>query len=192
MILNCPHCENEFYVPDELAGETVNCHKCKRPVLAPAKAKVPGEEAAIVTDFDLRHGAVAETKAEADTQTQTGTKMQTCNRITPRRGFRRLALLVSLILGPLVFIGLAIRSGYALGYYLIWVNSFFELLEGLSPTTRVLLEFVMLWAGGFAVVWAFYSLGSFIVSGFFETNCKTLPSLRLRSGLKAISGRAND
>jgi hypothetical protein len=20
MILNCPHCENEFYVPDELAG----------------------------------------------------------------------------------------------------------------------------------------------------------------------------
>jgi predicted Zn finger-like uncharacterized protein len=49
MILNCPHCENEFYIHDELAGVTVNCHKCKKPVEAPAKTVVTVEESGSVT-----------------------------------------------------------------------------------------------------------------------------------------------
>ena len=36
MIANCPYCRNEFYVPVDLGGRTVNCAKCKKPVHAPA------------------------------------------------------------------------------------------------------------------------------------------------------------
>lgn len=35
MIANCPYCQNEFYVPVDLGGETVKCAKCRKPVHAP-------------------------------------------------------------------------------------------------------------------------------------------------------------
>ena len=35
MIANCPYCQNEFYVPVDLGGETVKCARCRKPVHAP-------------------------------------------------------------------------------------------------------------------------------------------------------------
>jgi len=35
LIANCPYCQNEFYVPVDLGGETVKCAKCRKPVHAP-------------------------------------------------------------------------------------------------------------------------------------------------------------
>jgi hypothetical protein len=35
LIANCPYCQNEFYFPVDLGGETVKCTKCRKPVHAP-------------------------------------------------------------------------------------------------------------------------------------------------------------
>ena len=170
MILNCPHCENEFYIHDELAGVTVNCHKCKKPVEAPAKTVVTVEESGSVAgDNDLQAAA----KTGAHTTTEAGTKPHKHKRITLCRGFRRLTLLVSVLLGPLIFLGVAIRGDYTLNNYLICVNETFGFLVSLNPTLRVAIEFALLWAGGFVLVWAFYCLLWFVATGFYDAGEQT-------------------
>ena len=165
MILNCPHCENEFYIRDELAGKTVNCHKCKKPVDAPSKTIVTGDDGVPVAGQDNLPGAP---KVETHMKTEAGTKPHKHKRITLRRGFRRLTLLVSVLLGPLIFLGVAIRGGYSLDNYLICVNTTFGFLHDLNPTLRVGVEFGLLWLSGFVFVWAFYCLLWFVAAGFFE------------------------
>jgi predicted Zn finger-like uncharacterized protein len=164
MILNCPHCENEFYVRDELAGETVNCHKCKRPVQAPAKpAPTSDNEGTIVTSFDFRQGA----KPGMETKTkQHDSKVK----ITPRRGFRRLALLASVIIGPVIFFSISGVGSFTINDYLLLVRSIFDFgfFESANETVRVGVEFIAIWVSGFIVVWALYWLLSFLVRGFFD------------------------
>lgn len=166
MILNCPHCENEFYVRDELAGETVNCHKCKRPVQAPAKpAPTSDNEGSIVTSFDYRQGA----KPGMETKTkQHDLKV----RITPGRGFRRLGLIASILLGPVVFFAVEGAGGFTINDYLLLVRSIFGFLESANETVQVGVEFIVIWVSGFIVVWALYWLLSFLVRGFFDEGSK--------------------
>lgn len=165
MILNCPHCENEFYIRDEFAGKTVNCHKCKKPVDAPAKPVVTGDESGLVAgDNDLKGAA----KTGAHTSTEAGTMPHKHKKITLRRGFRRLVLLVSVLLGPLIFLSVAIRGDDTLNNYLICVNATFGFLNSLNPTLCVAIEFALLLVGGFVLVWAIYGLLFFVVAGFFE------------------------
>ena len=171
MILNCPHCENEFYVRDELAGEAVNCHKCKRPVQAPAKsAPTSDKEGTIVTDYNFRQGAKPgmETKTEADTKAQHDTKVRT----TPRRGFRRLALVASVMVGPVSFFAISGVGGFTINDYLMLVRSIFGFFESANETVRVGVEFIVIWVSGFIVVWAIYWLLSFLVRGFYDAGSK--------------------
>jgi predicted Zn finger-like uncharacterized protein len=170
MILNCPHCENEFYIHDELAGVTVNCHKCKKPVEAPAKTVVTVEESGSVAgEYDLQ----AAPKAETHIKTEPGSKPHRHKRITLQRGFRRLTLLVSVLLGPLIFLSMAIRGDYTLNNYLIFIHAAFGFLDGLDPTLRVALEYALLWVGGFVVIWAIYGLIWFVAAGFFDAREET-------------------
>ena len=165
MILNCPHCENQFYVPDERAGETVNCHKCKRPVEAPAKpAPANDKDGSIVTSFDLSKRAKPGTETEAVANVRHDLKV----RLTFRRGFRRLALLLSVMLGPLAFFAISGVGGFSFNDYLLLVRSIFGFYESVNETVRVGVEFVVIWVSGFIVVWVFYLFLSFVVRGFYD------------------------
>ncbi len=165
MILNCPHCENEFYIHDELAGVTVNCHKCKKPVEAPAKTVVIVEESGSVAGDTNLQGVA---KAETHIKTESGSKPHKHKRITLSRGFRRLTLLVSVLLGPVIFLSVAIRGDYTLNNYLIFIHATFGFLDGLNPTLRVAIEFGLLWVCGFVLVWMIYGLLWFVATGFYD------------------------
>lgn len=166
MILKCPHCENEFYVRDELAGETVNCHKCKRPVQAPEKpAPRSDNEGTIVTSFDLG----LRSKPEAETEAVTKERNDSKSKLTFRRGFRRLALLLSVMLGPIAFFAIEGAGGFTINDYLLLIRSSFPFLENANETLRAGVEFVAICLGGFIVVWALYLLASFIVQGFLDS-----------------------
>ena len=169
MILNCPHCENEFYIHDELAGVTVNCHKCKKPVEAPAKTVVTVEESDSVAGQDTLPLPTAP-KAETPLKTGAGTKPHKHKRITLCRGFRRLTLLVSVICGPLIFIIVAIRGDYTLNNYPIFIHKAFGFFDGLKLTlgVAIAIEYALFWLGGLVAVWAIYGLFWFIATGFFE------------------------
>ena len=172
MILNCPHCENEFYVRDEFAGKTVNCHKCKKPVDAPSKTVVTSDDGGSVAgDNDLQGTA----KIEAHTSREVGTKPHKHKRITLCRGFRRLTLLVSVLLGPLIFLSVAIRGDYTLNNYPIFINKSFGFFVGLKLTlgVAIAIEYALFWVGGFVVVWAIYGLLWFIVAGFYDAGEQT-------------------
>jgi predicted Zn finger-like uncharacterized protein len=165
MILNCPHCENEFYIHDELAGVTVNCHKCKKPVDAPAKTVVTSnDEDSVAGDYDLP----AAPKAKTHIKARPGSKPHKHKRINLIRGFRRLTLLLSVLLGPVIFLGVAIRGVYSFNNYLIFIYAAFGFLDSLNPTLRVTIEYALFWVGGFLVVWAIYGLLWFVTTGFFE------------------------
>lgn len=83
MIATCSHCKNRFYVPVELAGTTVDCTKCKKPVQAPAR---PAE----AKDDGLTH--IAESKLSGPAVTESGEK-----RTNLPRGFVRLAFVLSIM-----------------------------------------------------------------------------------------------
>jgi len=83
MIATCPHCKNRFYVPVELAGKTVDCVRCKKPVQAPAKPAEAEDDS--VTP-------IAESKAGGSATTLNGGR-----RINLHKGFIRLAFVLSLI-----------------------------------------------------------------------------------------------
>jgi len=170
MILNCPHCENEFYIRDELAGKTVKCHRCKKPVDAPSKTVMTGDDdGSVVGDNDLQAAA----KTGAHTPMEAGTKTHKHKRITLRRGFRRLTLLVSVLLGPVIFLGVAIRGDYTLNNYLIFIHAAFGFLDGLNPMLCVGLEYALFWAGGFVLVWTIYGLLWFVAAGFYDAGEQT-------------------
>ncbi|RKY07567.1 MAG: hypothetical protein DRP65_10285 [Planctomycetota bacterium] len=164
MILDCPHCENQFYIPDERAGETVNCHKCKRPVEAPAKP-APGNDkgGSIVTSFDLGKRAKPGTETEAIANVRHDSKV----RLTFRRGFRRLALVLSVMLGPVAFFTIEDVGGFSFNDYLLLIRSIFGFF-GSNETVRVGVEFVTIWVSGFIMVWVLYLLLSFVVHGFYD------------------------
>lgn len=173
MVTSCPHCGNEFYIRDELAGETVSCHKCKKPVEAPAKAPATEEDTGgITTEHDLR----SETKTEPDTKTKsvTGAKESKRKRktrmINLRGGFRRLALVVSVLVGPALFIVTIIPDGYTLGDYLASARGLYTFGTHLDKTMSAVLDFLVLWVMGFATAWAVYGMISFIVKGFIDTS----------------------
>jgi len=166
MILNCPHCENQFYVPDERAGETVNCHKCKRPVEAPEKpAPKSDNEGAIVTSFDLGKRAKSGPETEAVASVRHDSKV----RLTFRRGFRRLALLLSVMLGPIAFFAISGVGGFSFNDYLLLVRSIFGFYKSANETVCVGVEFAVIWVSGFIMVWVLYLFASFIVRGFFDS-----------------------
>ncbi len=172
MILNCPHCENEFYIHDELAGVTVNCHKCKKPVEAPAKTVATGDDGGSAAGDNDLQGA---TKVGAHTSTEAGIKPHKHKRITLRRGFRRLTLLVSVLLGPLTFLGVAIRGDYTHNNYPIFIHAAFGFFDGPNPTlgVAIAIEYALFWVGGFVLVWAIYGLLWFVVAGFYDAGEQT-------------------
>jgi len=171
MVTSCPHCGNEFYIRDELAGTTVSCHKCKKPVEAPAKAPATEDDTGgITTEHDLRN----ETKTEPDTKTKSGTgakesKIKT-RMINLRGGFRRLALVVSVLAGPVLFIVTIIPGGYTLGDYLASAGELCTFGTHLDKTMSTVVDFLILWVMGFATAWAVYGIISFIVKGFIDTS----------------------
>jgi predicted Zn finger-like uncharacterized protein len=172
MILNCPHCENEFYIHDELAGVTVNCHKCKKPVEAPAKTVVTVEESGSVTEKDTMPRAP---KAETHLKTEASVKPYKHKRLTLCRGFRRLTLLVSVLLGPLIFLSEALRGDYTLNNYPIFIHKAFGLFKGLKLTlgVAIAIEYALFWLAGFVVVWAIYGLLWFVATGFYDAGEQT-------------------
>ena len=172
MILNCPHCENEFYIRDELAGKTVNCHKCKKPVDAPSKTVATGDKSVPVEEQDKLPRA---SKAETHIKAEVGTKPHKHKRITLCRGFRRLTLLVSVLLGPLIFLSVAIRGNYTLNNYPIFIHAAFGLFDGLNLTlgVAVAIEYAIFWVGGFVFVWVIYGLLWFVATGFYDAGEQT-------------------
>ena len=173
MITSCPHCGNDFYIRDELAGKTVSCHKCKKPVEAPAKAAATEDDTgAITTEHDLR----SETKTEPDTKTKSGTGTKESKRkrktrmINLRRGFRRFALVVSVLSGPVLFIVTIIPDGYTLDAYLASARAVYTFDTHLGKIMSAVLDFLILWVMGFAIAWAVYGMISFIVKGFIDTS----------------------
>ena len=173
MITSCPHCGNDFHIRDELAGKTVSCHKCKKPVEAPAKAASSEDDTgAITTEHDLR----SETKTEPDTRTKSGTGAKESKRkrktrmINLRRGFRRFALIVSVLSGPVLFIVTIIPDGYTLDAYLASARAVYTFDTHLGKIMSDVLDFLILWVMGFAIAWAVYGMISFIVKGFIDTS----------------------
>ncbi len=173
MITRCPHCGNDFYIRDELAGKTVSCHKCKKPVEAPEKAAASEDDTGVITtDYDLR----SETKTEPDTKTKSGTGTKESKRkrktrtINLRRGFRRFALIVSVLSGPVLFIVTIIPNGYTLGDYLASAKAVYTFDTHLGKIMSTVLDFLILWIMGFAIAWAVYGMISFIVKGFIDTS----------------------
>lgn len=172
MVTRCPHCGNDFYIRDELAGKTVSCHKCKKPVEAPEKAAASEDDTGVITtDYDLR----SETKTEPDTKTKSGTggkesKRKRKTRINLRRGFRRLALVVSVLLGPVLFIVTIIPDGYSLGAYLASAKAVYTFDTHPGKIMSDVLDFLILWVMCFAIAWAVYGMISFIVKGFVDTS----------------------
>jgi predicted Zn finger-like uncharacterized protein len=171
MILNCPHCENEFYIRDELAGQTVSCHRCKKPVEAPAKTFAPIEQTQNVPSTQQESLPVAP-DAEPGIKAQAGAVEKKGGTITLRRGLRRLALFLSILLGPVLFLVVSIRAGFNFDDYLIRINVIFSFLDRLKPNLRIIVEFGLLWVIGFLSVWAVYGLVSFLVGGFFKADAK--------------------
>jgi hypothetical protein len=90
-----------------------------------------------------------------------------------QRGFRRLTLLVSVLLGPVIFLSVAIRGDYTLNNYIIFIHATFGFLDGLNPTLCVALEYALFWAGGFVVIWAIYGLLWFVVTGFYDAGAQS-------------------
>jgi predicted Zn finger-like uncharacterized protein len=171
MVTICPHCGNEFYIRDELAGKKVRCHKCKKQVEAPAKAAASEDEAGeITTEHDLR--SAAKTKPDKKTKSSTGGKesKRKTRVINLHRGFRRLALIVSVALGPVVFILMVIPDDYTLEAYLASAKSVYTFDTYLDRITSAILDFLILWVIGFAIAWVVYGAISFIVSGFLDTS----------------------
>jgi predicted Zn finger-like uncharacterized protein len=171
MVTSCPHCGNEFYIRDELAGKKVRCHKCKKQVEAPKKAPVTEDDTGgITTEHDLR----SEIKMESDTKTKSCTEAKESKRktrmINLRGGFRRLALVVSVLVGPVLFIVTIIPDGYTLGDYLASARGLYTFGTHLDKTMSDVLDFVILWVMCFATAWAVYGMISFIVKGFIDTS----------------------
>jgi predicted Zn finger-like uncharacterized protein len=171
MIANCPHCGNDFYIRDELAGKMVSCHKCKKPVEAPAKAASSEDDTGtITTNYDLR----SETKTEPNTRTKSGTGVKENKRKTRMinlgRGFRRLALIVSVLSGPVLFIVTIIPDGYTLDAYLASAKAVYTFDTHLGKIMSDVLDFLILWVMCFAIAWAVYGIISFIVKGFVDTS----------------------
>jgi hypothetical protein len=79
-------------------------------------------------------------------------------------------VLVSVLLGPLTFLGVAIRGDYTLNNYPIFIHKAFGLFDGLKLTlgVAIAIEYALFWLGGLVAVWAIYGLFWFIATGFFE------------------------
>jgi hypothetical protein len=153
MVIGCPHCGNRFYVPDERAGQIVSCHKCKKPVQAPAKA---------VRSID-------NVPAVMDGQGDIAPKTQAVKRINLRAGFRRLTFMVSVLAGFVLFITTVVEDGYTLNDYLASVREICTFGGYRGGTIGVFLDFLIPWVTGFAGVWVAYAMVSFIVAGFTNT-----------------------
>ncbi|MBN1817552.1 MAG: hypothetical protein JW828_09325 [Sedimentisphaerales bacterium] len=134
MFANCPHCNNNFYVARDRIGQVVECTKCKGKVQIGAGsvgAPLPHNPA---TDNYVRYN-----------HPNSGVNL--------REGFKRLALMASLLLGPIIWGVIAARDLYT-------INASFS--EPIDNSLR----FLIIWAIGFTGSWIAFLAGALLVRGF--------------------------
>jgi len=130
MITTCPHCSNEFYVPKDAVGTKVPCSKCR-------------QEVRIVSQSAMQTGRGLMSKPTP----------QLWNEVNMREGFKRLALVASFLLGPIIWSVIKARDLYTLN------ASFSEPIDNS-------LRFIIIWCIGFTGVWVAYVTGSLLIRGF--------------------------
>jgi predicted Zn finger-like uncharacterized protein len=66
MIATCPHCQSGFYISPDMAGNVINCSKCKKQVRAPDRRArgLPSSNAPPADGIPM--AIIAETKAEVE------------------------------------------------------------------------------------------------------------------------------
>jgi predicted Zn finger-like uncharacterized protein len=138
MIVRCSHCQNSFYVSPEKAGQAVPCTRCDQPI-NPVEDCKPAEtkQAAVCKPMPANNfGADFFNYA-----------------INLPEGFRRLTLVISCLLGPVV-------------YGVIKAKDYYTINARFSEPVDKSLHFLILWALCFTSVWIAYA-GSIMVTRAF-------------------------
>ncbi|HEV58046.1 MAG TPA: hypothetical protein ENN87_11235 [Phycisphaerales bacterium] len=131
MIAQCPHCDNEFYVPPDVVGQKVPCTKCRHDVrvVAPSDGDGAGGSNQTIIYNTLSDG------------------------VNLREGFKRLALVTSFLMGPVIWTVIKARDLYTLN------ASFSEPIDNS-------LRFIIIWGIGFTGCWAVYVVAVMLVRSF--------------------------
>ena len=131
MIASCPHCKNEFYVSPDNVGQKVLCGKCR-------------QEIRIVSDASAAAGTLSD---------PTRALGALWDGVNMREGFKRLALVTSLLLGPIIWSVIKAKDLYTLN------ASFSEPVDNS-------LRFLIIWGIGFTGCWAAYVVARMLVGSF--------------------------
>ena len=75
MIATCPHCQSGFYISPDLAGNIINCSKCKKQVRAPDRRSRELSSDAPPSD-GIPFASVAETKVEVEERLKNETEIK--------------------------------------------------------------------------------------------------------------------
>ncbi|MBN1124874.1 MAG: hypothetical protein JXA82_07695 [Sedimentisphaerales bacterium] len=134
MFANCPNCNNNFYVARDRIGQLVECTKCK------GQVRIDIEQSKAVSP----HSAATDKVMQYDTLN---------GGVNLREGFKRLVLVASFLMGPIIWAVIAARDLYTLN------ASFSEPIDNS-------LRFLIIWAIGFTGAWIIYLAGLFLVRGF--------------------------
>ncbi|MBN2019044.1 MAG: hypothetical protein JW749_02330 [Sedimentisphaerales bacterium] len=74
MIATCPHCQSGFYISPDLAGNVINCSKCKKQVRAPDRRARGLSSSEPPPDDGIPVAIIAETRAEVEERLKTETE----------------------------------------------------------------------------------------------------------------------
>lgn len=138
MIIRCSHCQNSFYVPPDKAGQPVPCTRCNQAVHAVENCKPAETKQVTVCKPILSNNLTADFFNYA---------------VNLPEGFRRLTLVISCLLGPVVFGVIKAKDYYT-------INARFS-----EPVDKSL-HFLILWALCFTCVWIVYA-GSILTTRSF-------------------------
>ncbi len=138
MIAKCPKCNNSFYVSRDRLGTIVSCSRCNQQIQIQARMTATDE---------------GSEQSEQQKSTKSVQHNSLSDGINVGEGLKRMVMAISFVFGPII-------------WTLVKAKDIYTLNANFSEPVDNFPGFMILWAIGFASVWAIYVAVLLLIRGF--------------------------